>query len=170
MEKKQLTKMEPSQDLELSFPFPMLRRFARDFDWFFDRFGRDRLGFEPAQALWAPDLEVFERGNELVVRGDFPGMRKDEVTVEVMENALVFKGERKRETEEKKEGFYRSERTYGSFYRTVPLPEGAKADQAKATLRDGVLEVTMPLAKAEQKTKKLDIEVPAGGEKTKHAA
>jgi HSP20 family protein len=167
--KKALAKPEPERELEMASPFTMLRRFARDFDRFFDRFGFERP-FEAMPALWAPDVEVFERGNELVARADLPGLKKDEVDVEVTEEAIVLKGERKRETEEKKEGFYRSERSYGSFYRAIPLPEGAKIENAKAVLKDGVLEVTVPVPKAELKTKRLEIQEPASGEKAKHAA
>jgi HSP20 family protein len=71
---------------------------------------------------------------------------------------LTIEGERRHEKEEKGEAFYTCERSYGSFSRTVPLPEGAKADQAKATFKNGVLEVTMPAPKVETTpTRKLDV-------------
>ncbi|MGE5242708.1 MAG: Hsp20/alpha crystallin family protein [Betaproteobacteria bacterium] len=171
METKKLAKLEPATELDVAFPFQMMRRMARDFDWFFDRFGRGRtFGLEPMPALWTPEIEVFERGNDLVVRADLPGLKKDEITVEMTEASIILKGERKREEEEKREGFYRSERSYGSFCRTIPMPEGAKLDQAKAVMRDGVLEVTVPVPKAEVKTKRLEIKEAAAGEKSKHAA
>src|SRR5262249_46678653 len=95
-------------------------------------------------AMWAPQMEVFHRDNELVVRADLPGLTKNDVKVDVTENGITIQGERKHEHDEEHEGMYRSERSYGSFYRMIPLPEGAITDQAKATFKDGVLEVTMP--------------------------
>lgn len=151
--------------------FPLLRRLSRDLDTFFDRFVGvpDRPIFE-TDGLWAPDLEVLDKGGEFVVRADVPGMKKEEISIELTGDELTIKGERKRTREEKEEGFYRSERSYGAFCRTIPLPEGVKIDLAKAVVKDGVLEVKMPLAKVVPAVKRLEIqEVPA--EKTaKHAA
>jgi len=73
---------------------------------------------------------------------------------------LTISGERKEEKEEKREGFYRSERSYGSFYRKIPLPEGAKTENAAATFHNGVLEITMPAEKVEMPARKLEIKEP----------
>ena len=80
--------------------------------------------------------------------------------VEVVEGALVISGERKEEKEEKGEGFYRSERTYGSFFRRLPLPEGVKSEEAAATFKNGVLEVTIPAPKREPTGRRLEIKEP----------
>jgi len=90
---------------------------------------------------WLPAVEVTERGNTLVVRADLPGINQDDLKVEVTPDGLTIQGERKREHEERGAWGYRSERSYGSFYRTIPLPEGASVDGAKAAFKDGVLEV-----------------------------
>ena len=169
MDTRKPVKIEPKEMTTLSLGFPALGRLAREFDWFFDRFGRDRLAFEPTERFWAPEVEMFEKDGQLFVRADLPGLKKEEVSVEMTDQGLVLKGERKRQQEEKSEDFYRTERSYGSFYRLIPLPETAKFEQAKAVMRDGVLEVTMPVARAEQKTRRLEIQEPAAGEK-KHAA
>jgi hypothetical protein len=66
-----------------------------------------------------------ERDNELIIRADLPGMTKDDIKVDIADNAIAIRGERKSEREEDEEGYYRSERTYGSFYRGIPLPRGA---------------------------------------------
>lgn len=152
--------------------FPLLRRLGMDIDRFFDRFGFDRpLLFEPGETAWVPDIEVFEREKEFVLRADIPGLKREEITVELTDNALTIRGERKREKEEKKEGFYRSERSYGAFSRTIPLPEGVKTEEAKAIVRDGVLEVTLPIEKIEAKKRRLDIaEGPVGEKPVKTAA
>jgi HSP20 family protein len=78
-----------------------------------------------------------------VLRADLPGLAKEDVEVEVNEDSVTIRGERRHEREEEREGVYRSERSYGSFSRVVPLPEGTITDSAKATFRDGVLEVVM---------------------------
>lgn len=181
MDIKKLAKVESKEapSFEYGFQFPMLSRFAREFDSLFGHWGRDRFMFdpiktfwtEPGKAFWTPDVEVFERNGQFMVRADLPGMKKEDISIEVTDDELVLRGERKHEKEEKEEGYYRSERSYGSFYRTVPLPEGVKIDQAKATVHDGVLEVQMPVAKAELKRRHLEIQESAAGEKSvKHAA
>jgi HSP20 family protein len=142
-------------------PFRVLQRFADEVDRLFDDFGFGRrwatpLGRETGLEKWAPEVEVFHRNNELTIRTDLPGLKKDEISVDITDDAVTIQGERKREHEEERRGFYRSERSYGSFYRVIPLPEGAMSEQAKATFRDGVLEITMPAPPA-SKGRRLEI-------------
>ena len=181
MDTRKLVKVEPKEapSAEWGFQFPILSRFVRDFDSLFGRWGHDRSMFEPfktfwtepGKAFWTPDVEVFERNGQFMVHADLPGMKKEDISVEVTDDELVLRGERKHEKEEKEEGYYRSERSYGSFCRTIPLPEGVKIDQAKAVVHDGVLEVQMPVAKVELKRRHLEIQESAAGEKfVKHAA
>lgn|SRR5262249_35957071 len=130
----------------LASPIGMLGYFADEMDRIFEDFGfgrRNWLSSRPGQN-WAPAIEVQQRNNEMVVRADLPGMKKDDISVEVTQDAITISGERHQEHETERGGVYRSERSYGSFYRAIPLPEGAIADQAKATFNDGVLEVTVP--------------------------
>ena len=152
--------------------FPLLRHLNRDLNYFFGRFGLEP--FAGTETFWAPALEVFEKGNELYVRVELPGLKKEDVTLEIADSELTIKGERKTEKEEKEEGFYRSELNYGSFYRSIPLPEGIKIDLANATMKDGVLEVKLPIARIEPKKHHLEIQEVTSGktsEKTaKHAA
>ena len=129
-----------------SGPFGLLRRMQEDMDRLFGGVGpgrgsMSRFGEEGAE--WMPAIEAFQRGNEFVVRAEVPGIRKDDLNVEIGEDALTVRGERKYDHEEEREGVYRSERAYGSFCRVVPLPEGAVADSAKASFADGVLEVVL---------------------------
>jgi HSP20 family protein len=132
-------------------PFAFLRRLPLEFDRLFNEsawpaFQLPVLRSTELQRFdWAPLIDVFEREGKLVTRVDLPGLKKEDVKVDVADGVLTISGERKRETEEKKEQFYRSEREYGSFYRAVALPEGTKIDDIKATFANGVLEVTMPL-------------------------
>ena len=93
--------------------------------------------------LWSPQLETFQRGDEFVIHADLPGLNKDDVKVDVTEDSVTIEGERREEHEEDREGYYRSERSYGSFRRTIPLPEGAITDTAKAQFNNGVLEIVV---------------------------
>lgn len=104
---------------------------------------RDADRDDDSLMAWNPALEAFQRGDEFVVRADVPGVDKKDLTVEVEDNALVIQGHRSHERERTEDGYYRTERSYGHFYRVVPLPDGAITDSVKATCRNGVLEVTM---------------------------
>ena len=145
-------------------PFSFMKRFGEEMDRLFGDFSPGRNWIPPALAEvtganWAPQVEMFERDGELVVRADLPGLKKDDVKVEFTDDGLTIEGERRSEEEEKGEGYYRSERSYGKFFRRLPLPEGVKADNASATFRDGVLEVTMEAPRHEQrKPRKLEIQ------------
>jgi HSP20 family protein len=139
-------------------PFSLMRRFQQEMDRSFERF----FGAESGSGTrdWNPAIEVAKRDGQLFVHAELPGLKPEEVKVEVTDNALVIEGERRYEHEDKQGGVYRSERHYGKFYRQIPLPEGTSADQAKAQFRDGVLEVSMPVA--EQKSNRRSIKVETG--------
>jgi HSP20 family protein len=147
-------------------PFALMRQMTSEFDRFFESspwgsfrwpWLRTRSTDEPR--TWMPQIDVVERDNRLITRIDLPGMKKEDVKVEVTDGYLTISGERKSEAEEKKDQFYRCERQYGSFYRSVPLPEGVKVEDVKATFADGVLEVSVPLpAKPESKARRVEIE------------
>jgi len=143
----------------------MLDRFADEMDRMFDEFGLghawNRAGSTMSMMRWTPQIDVSQRNNELVVRADLPGLSKDDLKVDVAEDAITIQGERRLEHEEEREGMYRSERSYGQFYRVIPLPEGAKTDQAKASFKDGVLEIIVP-APAEQATRGRRLEITEG--------
>jgi HSP20 family protein len=156
-------------------PFAAMRRWSEDMDRLFQDFGLGQLGFgvSPFRDLgaiggrvgsslgdssdWLPQVEAFRRGDKFVVRADLPGMKKDDVKVEVENNVLTISGERTDENEENREGFYRSERSYGQFYRAIPLPEGVTADQCDATFKDGVLEVSLNAPRQRERTRQIPI-------------
>jgi HSP20 family protein len=151
-------------------PFSFMRRFSEEMDRLFEDFGfggRSLMpgfgrGFAPdsgefGQTLWSPQIETFEREGQLVIRADLPGLNRDDVNVEITDDAIMISGERRNENEEKREGYYRSERSYGRFYRQIPLPEGVNADDAKATFRDGVLEIAMQAPQLQSQRRRLEI-------------
>lgn len=155
----QMTRPSPSSWSGGS-PFSQIRRLNEEMDrWFGGGFGNfQSVNFSGPEGAWAPSVEVFQRADELVVRAELPGLDKNDVDVEVSDDALTIRGERKQEHEEEREGFYRSERIYGSFYRVIPLPEGAIADSAKASFKNGVLEVNVQVPPAEvRRGRKLEI-------------
>jgi HSP20 family protein len=141
-------------------PFEIMERMSEEMDRWFDRatrgFGlsrpgssRGQFGSQAREGLWYPKVEAFQKGDSFIVRADLPGLRKEDLEVELTDDAVTIKGERRDEHQEQREGYWRSEREYGQFHRTVPLPEGVIGESAKAMFRDGVLEITMQAAPAE---------------------
>jgi HSP20 family protein len=153
-------------------PFARLRQMTSEIDRMFEAWPSIRWPSfgqfaRPESVAWSPNIDVFERDNRLVTRVDLPGMKKEDVSVEVTDGHLALSGERKRDFEEKKDNFYRTEREYGSFYRAVPLPEGVKLEDVKATFANGVLEVSVPLpARPEARARKIQIEEPKAAGKS----
>jgi HSP20 family protein len=142
-------------------PFTALQRMADEMDRMFDDFGLGHRWARPFwrendAAMWAPQVEVFQKNHELTIRADLPGLKREDVTVDITDHDVCIQGERRHEREDEREGYYRSERGYGSFSRVIPLPEGAISDQAKASFKDGVLEITMP-APPSSKGRRLEI-------------
>src|SRR4029450_4109192 len=90
---------------------------------------------------WAPTLEVVEKEGRLIARFELPGLKKEEITVTVNEEGVTVTGERNREEEKKNHNWYRTERAYGKFVRTVPLPAGVNTAEIKATFQNGILEL-----------------------------
>jgi HSP20 family protein len=131
-------------------PFRTLERFADEVTRIFDDFGLGRAWSRvPAASdllAWAPRVDITQHNDELLIRADLPGLEKDDVKVNVTEDAVTIHGERHRAQEEERDGVYRTERNYGTFYRTIPLPVGTVTDQAKASFKNGVLEIRMPAA------------------------
>ena len=135
-------------------PLNLLRQMTSELDRMFDE---PWTLFRPSSELlstdapmWAPKVDVVTKDNTLVTRVDLPGMKKEDVLVEVQDGYLTLSGERKKELKEEDANFYREEREYGSFCRSIPLPKGIKAEDVKATFNNGVLEVMVPLAAAEK--------------------
>jgi HSP20 family molecular chaperone IbpA len=112
----------------------------------------------PKEDFWTPVVEVRKCNGELVVSAELPGIRKDDVNVELTEEALIIHGERKREHTEDHNGYHRTERSYGQFYRTIPLPEGARTDQVKAELTHGVLRVSIPTPETKKQPRMVPVE------------
>ena len=122
--------------------------------WFGDSAERDKE--ERKSVMWAPRVDIKETENEVVVKADLPGTKMEDIDVSVDENQLVIKGERKFEKEEKEKDYIRVERSYGSFYRSFDVGVPIKADEVKASYKNGVLEINIPKAEV-KKAKKVEI-------------
>jgi HSP20 family protein len=155
-------------------PVNLLSRFTRDMERFFDAFGLARpVGEKPLleQTQWIPDVDIVEKDGILAIRADLPGMTRKDVSVEITDNTLSIKGERKTDVEEKHDGILRQERTYGSFVRTFPLPETVKAEEVQATFINGVLEVKVVLpAEKMMKPRRIEVLEPAPEKETAKTA
>jgi len=149
-------------------PFSFMRRFSEEMDRLFGDFGfggglASGVGGEFGRlaalegSMWSPQVEAFERDGKLIVRADLPGLTRDDVNVDITDDAIKIRGERRQEKEEKEEGYYRSERSYGSFYREIPLPSGVSPEEAHATFRNGVLEIAMPAPARQPSSRRLEI-------------
>ena len=135
-------------------PFALMRRFTDEMDRVFEGRGRESGG---QRAQWSPAVEVTERDGKLEVVADLPGIKENDVKVEVTDEGLVIQGERKQEHEERREGYYRSERSYGQFYRVIPLPEDANVDQARAEFHNGELRISIPVPEQQRRTRQIPI-------------
>ena len=115
------------------------------------RAARSPINREPA-----PAIDVFERGGDLVVKAEMPGIAPENIEVSISGNQLRISGEREEEKEVKEENYYHAERSFGHVYRSVTLPDGYDASHVAATAKDGVIEVTVPKSAAAA-TKKIDV-------------
>lgn len=114
-------------------------------------------GTNDAYGTWVPPVDIFEKGDDLIIRAEVPGVEKNEIDISVEDNRLVIQGERSREKEFKEENAYRLERTYGTFVRSFMLPKTVDATKIAATYVNGVLEITLPKAEA-AKPRKVEIQ------------
>ncbi len=148
-------------DPAFASPFEFMDRMSEEIDRWFDRAtraigssrsgssSRGLFGSHAREGLWFPRVEAFQKGDVFIVRADLPGLKKEDLEVDLTDDAVTIRGERRDEHQEQREGYWRSEREYGQFHRTIPLPEGVIAESAKATFRDGVLEISMQAAPPE---------------------
>jgi len=113
----------------------------------------DRMFGEIGESRWMPPIDVVRDNGNIVVRADVPGIKPEEVKVEVEDDILTVSGEHDETKEEKDQDYLRRERRYGSFSRSLALPAGVEAKDIKATTHDGVVEVTIPLPKQPEKKK-----------------
>ncbi|WP_151447144.1 Hsp20 family protein [Lacisediminimonas profundi] len=148
----------------LEEPIGMMRRMTGEMDQLFERFigrpmaSRFGQGQGGMAGKWMPQVEILQLEDALLVCADLPGVKREEVHVDVQHDRLTIEGERHERAEaHAREGYRRSERSYGRFYRMIPLPHGVDPDQASASMHDGVLEVRVPMPFAARPPRRVDI-------------
>jgi len=144
----------------MSNPFEFMRRLNSEMDRLFESNlgGSGELESSGTATTWMPRIEKVQRDNQLVIRAELPGLNKDDVTINVDEGLLEISGERHQEDENKDDESYWTERSYGSFYRAIPLPDGVDEDKISANFDNGILNVTVPVPPQHQhKAKRVQI-------------
>jgi HSP20 family protein len=145
-------------------PFMDLSRWEGDMDRMMeDFFGRRMRPWWPwprgeSMEIATPAVDLYEEKDDIVVKAELPGIEKDNVEVNLSNHHLTIKGEKKKEEEVKEENYYRSERTYGAFFRTVELPADVQGEKVKASFKNGILEVRLPKTE-EAKTREIKVKV-----------
>jgi HSP20 family protein len=146
-------------------PFMDLPRWERDMDRMMEDFF-DRRRMRPwwpwsrgeSMETATPAVDLYEQKDEIVVKAELPGIDKNNVEVNISNHHLTIKGEKKKEEEVKEENYYRSERSYGAFVRTLELPADVQQEKVKASFKDGILEVRLPKTE-EAKTKEIKVKL-----------
>jgi HSP20 family protein len=139
-------------------PFRDFLRMHEDRDRAFASLWRMGIGDLIPAGAWVPSIEVYENKNNIIVEAELPGVTKDNVSLNLTDDALSIEGERKDEREKKGEHYLLREATYGSFHRVIPLSQAVDGAKVKAEYKDGILKVTLPKAE-ETKSREIKIEV-----------
>lgn len=113
---------------------------------------------ELATGAWSPAVDIHETEDSFVVSADLPGLKKDDIQINVEDNTLTIKGEKKFEEKVPRDKYIRVERNYGTFVRSFSLPQNVDSAKIKATFKDGILDLTLP-KREESKPKKIAVEV-----------
>lgn len=139
-------------------PFRELMSIREELDRLFNALATGRPAREGREALWLPAVDVEETEDAVIVRAEVPGMEKDDIKVTITDDTLVISGERREEKEEKEKNYHHREIYYGKFYRAVRLPVDVDREKAKASYKQGILEIVLP--KSERvKPRTIDVEV-----------
>lgn len=134
------------------------RDINRVFDDFWSRFDRSAGVSNGRLSVTGPRTDVTETDEAVDVSVELPGMDEKDIDVSLSDDVLTIRGEKKAEREEKKKGYYLAERSYGSFYRSIPLPPGVDSEKAEAQFKKGILTVTLPKTpEAQAKVRKIEV-------------
>ena len=135
--------------------------FAQDFDRLFSSLFNGTRGGGTVQR-WVPAMDLVEADDLFILKADLPGLSEDDVAIEVQDNVLTISGARQADHERKEKGWFRLERSYGSFSRSLTLPDGVDPDRVEANFDRGVLEVRIPKPE-ERKPRRISIGGGANG-------
>lgn len=143
-------------------PFDDLASLRESMDKLFDDFftRRPEQGGRRMAMVWQPAIEAYETEGDVVVRAELPGIDPSQVEITVAQDTLTIKGEAKSESEDKRRNYYRRELRHGAFIRSLALPAGVQGDQAKASYKNGILEIRVPKS---ERAKPRTVKVEVGG-------
>lgn len=154
-DRKEVARQQGRSDTPL---LSLQRDINRVFDDFWSRFDRSAGALNGLLSVTGPRTDVTEADGSVEVAVELPGMDEKDIDVSLSDDVLTIRGEKKAEREEKKKGYYLAERTYGSFYRSIPLPPGVDSEKAEAQFKKGVLTVTLPKTpEAQAKVRKIEV-------------
>ena len=139
-------------------PLGEVDNFRREMGRMFDNFFDSETEVGESSLTWYPSVDVKETKDEFVLMAEVPGMSKDDIKINISENTLTIKGEKKEEKKQDDHNYHRVERRYGTFQRSFTLPTQIQGNKVKAAYKDGVLTITMP-KKEEVKPKEIPITV-----------
>ena len=157
-----MSKQEIKNEVAPRGPLMELGAWERDVN----RMLEDFIGRRPLAPWWpraigatTPAIDLYEEKDEVVAKAELPGMEKNDIQVNISDHHLTIKGEKKKEEETKEKNFYRAERSYGAFSRSIELPADVEVDKAKASFKNGVLEIHLPKTEeAKKQPKQVKIE------------
>ena len=153
---QEITRRSPTGlDRGFGDPFSMMHALHREMDRMFENFGFGSalahspfFGREMERSMWSPEIEMFEKDGKIHISADLPGLDKNDVKVDLHDNVLTIEGERRSEKRDEKGAW--SERSYGRFFRQIPLPENVNAETANAKFENGVLDITIDAPRQQQ--------------------
>jgi HSP20 family protein len=160
-EKKELVKVEPTKALS---PFQEMERRFEEMERRFEDFFRKPFSLLPS---WmprlkmpeieevSPSMDIFTEGDDVVVKGELPGMKKEDINVSLTKDTISISGEKKKEEKVEKKDYYSLERSYGSFKRSFSLPAEVQTEKSSAKFKDGVLEIRIPKTEEAKKKEKI---------------
>ncbi len=149
-----MVKWSPMKELE-----EMRRDMERVFDQIFEPKGRRRWWPSAAEkGVIVPSVDMYDRQNEIVLKAELPGVEKDGIDLTITKDTLILKGEMKKDEEVSEENYYSRERAFGTFARTIALPADVDSEKARATFKNGVLEIVLP-KREEAKPKEIKVNI-----------
>lgn len=156
----EVTRVEPAKTPRLLSPFEEMERWIDETFWRpFSLLRPSLTGRLSGAEFVTPSVDIFEEGDNIVVKADLPGLSKDDINITLVDDVMTISGEKRMEETTHEKNYYAHERSYGKFSRTIRLPIQVMGDRAKAKFENGILEISVPKTEeAKRKEKKIEIE------------
>jgi HSP20 family molecular chaperone IbpA len=143
-------------------PFYVMRRMSNEIDHFLDNFLHISRDTTPSKSgitgVWTPAIEIARRNDQVIICADLPGIKREDVQINVAHDRVTIEGNRPELATQGEQAFHQTDRSYGHFYREIPLPEEIDSDSAAAFMDEGVLQITLPVVPPDKLVRRLDIQ------------